>query len=101
VKVRSASSSEFDDPLVHAMQPPGRTSIDGPSRVRACSTFRGSERSKGEIKSPTAYDEAIRVFERGGSAKKANAAFIALIDRGFGAVHEMTASSSQRSAKRR
>jgi AcrR family transcriptional regulator len=35
----------------------------------------------------TAYGEAIRVFERGGSAKKANAVFIALIDRGFAAVH--------------
>ena len=34
----------------------------------------------------TAYGEAIRVFNRGGSAKKANAAFIALIDRGFAAV---------------
>ncbi|WP_437757612.1 TetR/AcrR family transcriptional regulator [Sorangium sp. So ce1389] len=43
----------------------------------------------------TAYGEAIRVFERGGSAKKANAAFIALIDRGFAAVHGMAASSSQ------
>jgi AcrR family transcriptional regulator len=37
----------------------------------------------------TAYGEAIRVFERGGSARKANAAFIALIDRGFAAVHAM------------
>ena len=44
----------------------------------------------------TAYSEAIRVFERGGSAKKANAAFVALIDRGFAAVHGMAASSSQR-----
>jgi len=33
----------------------------------------------------TAYDEAIRVFEHGGSAKKANATFIALIERGFAA----------------
>jgi hypothetical protein len=41
----------------------------------------------------TAYGEAIRVFERGGSAKKANAAFIALIDRGFAAVRGMPASS--------
>lgn len=46
----------------------------------------------------TAYGEAIRVFERGGSAKKANAAFIALIDRGFAAVHRMATSSSQRPA---
>lgn len=44
----------------------------------------------------TAYVEAIRVFERGGSAKKANAAFIALIDHGFAAVHGMAASSSRR-----
>jgi AcrR family transcriptional regulator len=42
----------------------------------------------------TAYAEAIRVFERGGSAKKGNAAFIALIDRGFSAVRGMAASSS-------
>jgi AcrR family transcriptional regulator len=40
----------------------------------------------------TAYGEAIRVFERGGSAKKANAAFIALIDRGFTAIHALAAS---------
>jgi AcrR family transcriptional regulator len=39
----------------------------------------------------TAYGEALRVFERGGSTKKANAAFIALIDRGFAAVRRMTA----------
>jgi AcrR family transcriptional regulator len=42
----------------------------------------------------TAYSEGIRVFEHGGSAKKANAAFIALIDRGFAAVHGVAASSS-------
>ncbi len=40
----------------------------------------------------TAYGEAIRVFERGGSVKKANAEFIALIDRGFAAVHGLAAS---------
>jgi AcrR family transcriptional regulator len=40
----------------------------------------------------TAYGEAIRVFERGGSVKKANAAFLAVIDRGFAAVHGMAAS---------
>jgi AcrR family transcriptional regulator len=39
----------------------------------------------------TAHAEAIRVFERGGSAKKANAAFIALIDRGLAAVDGMAA----------
>ena len=44
----------------------------------------------------TAYGEGIRVFERGGSAKKANAAFIALIDRGFAAVHAMAVSSRHR-----
>ncbi|WP_437716177.1 TetR/AcrR family transcriptional regulator [Sorangium sp. So ce448] len=41
----------------------------------------------------TAYGEALRVFERGGSAKKANAAFIAVIDRGFAAAHGMAAGS--------
>jgi len=46
----------------------------------------------------TAYREGIRVFEGGGSAKKANAAFIALIDRGFAAVRGMAASSSQRAS---
>ena len=39
----------------------------------------------------TAYGEAIRVFEHGGSAKKANAVFIALIDRGFAAARELGA----------
>jgi AcrR family transcriptional regulator len=39
----------------------------------------------------TAYADAVRVFERGASAKKANAAFIALIDRGFAAVARMAA----------
>jgi AcrR family transcriptional regulator len=37
----------------------------------------------------TAYGEAIRVFEREDSAQKANAAFIALIDHGFAAIHGM------------
>lgn len=46
----------------------------------------------------TAYGEAIRVFERGGSAKKANAAFIELLDRGFAAAHGMTESPSQRAS---
>ena len=36
-----------------------------------------------------AYDEAIRVFEGGGSTKKATAAFIALIERGFAAVRAL------------
>jgi AcrR family transcriptional regulator len=44
----------------------------------------------------TAYGEAILVFERGGSAKKANAAFMALIEQGFAAVHGMAAGSTQR-----
>lgn len=34
----------------------------------------------------TAIQEAIRVFEHGGSSKKANAALFILIDRGFAAV---------------
>jgi AcrR family transcriptional regulator len=41
----------------------------------------------------TAYGEALRVFEGGGSAKKANAAFVALIDRGFSAVRGLAGSS--------
>ena len=39
----------------------------------------------------TAYDEAIRVFERQRSAKKANAAFVVLIERGFAAVQSLAA----------
>lgn len=39
----------------------------------------------------TAYAEAIGVLERGGSAKKANAAFLALIDRGFAAARYLAA----------
>jgi AcrR family transcriptional regulator len=46
----------------------------------------------------TAYREAIRVFERGGSAKKVNAAFITLIERGFAAARGMSARPSQRRA---
>jgi AcrR family transcriptional regulator len=37
----------------------------------------------------TAHGEAIRMLERGDSAKRANAAFIALIDRGFAAAQEL------------
>ncbi len=39
----------------------------------------------------TAYGEGVRVFERGGSTKKANAAFVALIDQGFAAVRAVAA----------
>ena len=42
----------------------------------------------------TAYSEGLRVLEGGGSAKKANAAFLALIDRGFAAVRELAARPS-------
>lgn len=42
----------------------------------------------------TAYDEAIRVVERGGSVKKAHAAFIALIEAGFAAVRGLAERSS-------
>lgn len=48
----SASSSDFDDASVHAMQPSGRTSIDAPSFVRAWCTLCGSDRSEGEMKRP-------------------------------------------------
>jgi len=37
----------------------------------------------------TAYGEAIRVFERTASAKKASTAFLALIDRGFAAARAL------------
>jgi hypothetical protein len=40
----------------------------------------------------TARAEAIRVIERGGSAKKANAASLALMERGFAAVDAMATS---------
>jgi hypothetical protein len=36
----------------------------------------------------TAYAEAIRAFERGASAKKIDAAFVAIIERGFAAATE-------------
>lgn len=39
----------------------------------------------------TARQEAVHVLDRGGSAKKASAAFFALIDQGFAAVHGMVA----------
>ncbi|MHA7629958.1 TetR/AcrR family transcriptional regulator [Corallococcus sp. M7] len=39
----------------------------------------------------TARQEAVRVFERGGSAKKADVAFFTLIDQGFAAVQGMAA----------
>jgi AcrR family transcriptional regulator len=38
----------------------------------------------------SAREEAIRVFERSGSAKKADAAFLSLIEHGFAAVHGLT-----------
>jgi AcrR family transcriptional regulator len=41
----------------------------------------------------TARQEAVRVIERGGSAKKAQAALFDLIDQGFAAVQAMTAAS--------
>ena len=42
----------------------------------------------------TAREEAIRTFERGGSAKKANAALIALMDRGLSAVEQLAMTAS-------
>jgi AcrR family transcriptional regulator len=41
----------------------------------------------------TAYDQALRVFERERSAKSANAAFSTLIERGFAAIHASAVSS--------
>jgi len=43
----------------------------------------------------TAREQAIRVLERGGSAKKANAAFLGLIGHGFAAVDAMLAGASE------
>jgi hypothetical protein len=37
-----------------------------------------------------AREEAIRVFERNGSTRKADAAFLSLIEHGFAAVHGLT-----------
>ncbi|WP_223643636.1 TetR/AcrR family transcriptional regulator [Corallococcus sp. EGB] len=42
----------------------------------------------------TARQEAVRVFERGGSAKKANDVFFALIDQGLAAVQGMAATEA-------
>ena len=41
----------------------------------------------------TAYSEGLRVFERGGSAKKASAAFSAFLDYGFAAIRAAVAGS--------
>jgi AcrR family transcriptional regulator len=43
----------------------------------------------------TAREEAVRSFERGRSAKKANAAFFALIDRGFAVVQDLLATGTR------
>lgn len=43
----------------------------------------------------TARQEAVRVFEHAGSAKKADAVFFALIDQGFAAVHEMVTTGAR------
>lgn len=39
----------------------------------------------------TAREEAIRIYQRGGSAKKANATLLGLVNRGFTAIERMTA----------
>lgn len=44
----------------------------------------------------TAYAEALRVYEQGGSPKKTNAAFLALIERGFASVGAVTATRGRR-----
>jgi len=48
----------------------------------------------------TAREEAIRVLERGGSAKKANAELLALLERGFSAVQQMADSAKLHSGVR-
>jgi AcrR family transcriptional regulator len=47
----------------------------------------------------TAYGEGIRVFERGGSAKKASATFRALVAEGFGAIDALSRSLPSRPTK--
>jgi hypothetical protein len=49
----------------------------------------------------TAYREALRIFERGGSAKKVDAAFVALIEHGFSALETLTSSTGKRPPQRR
>jgi len=44
----------------------------------------------------TAYSEAIRVFDGGGSAKKVSTTFIQLIDRGFAAVRVLAAQPGEK-----
>jgi hypothetical protein len=48
----------------------------------------------------TARQEALRTFERGVSAKKANATFLALMDQGFAAVEGMVATAARGSPAR-
>lgn len=43
----------------------------------------------------TARREAVRVFDRGGSAKKASAAFFALVDRGLASAHDVMTSPTR------
>lgn len=47
----------------------------------------------------TAYAEAIRAFESGGSAKKVDATFMALLERGFAAAASTTSAPRSRSAR--
>lgn len=49
----------------------------------------------------TAYSEAIAVIERGHSEKKANAAFLELLDRGFSAVRVLASSGWMPTVSRR
>jgi len=46
----------------------------------------------------TAFTEAFRMFERGASARKANTAFVALLERGFVAAHAMATRATPRSS---
>lgn len=58
----------------------GGAKPDGPARLMASMVVAMNR---------TALEEAFGVLERGGSAKKANVAFLALLDRGFIAIREM------------
>jgi hypothetical protein len=48
----------------------------------------------------TAREEAIRVFERGGSAKKVEATFLSLMERGLTAAAQMTTGATRTVASR-
>lgn len=76
--------------------------VDGLARELAGAEADGSARLVAGIIAltwRTAYGEAITVVERGGSAKKANAAFLAMIERGFAAAKPLVRSVGRKPAE--